>query len=132
MNDLHKDNKLFGVYKRIVIKYFRTVMKEALTIEQIYQDELKTRTIQVDNIKDAKLRFDITDLKPGHRIFEFEVVSGMVQPAIVAPLLFTEQKRYVEFVPRPGCKYIPALNAENAYRKLVNREKAKNARHNIA
>jgi hypothetical protein len=104
-------------------------MKEALMMEQVYQDKMET-SIQVDNIKQVTSTIDITDIKPGHRIFELDIAGGIVQPVelIDSAVLFTNRKKYVEFVTRPGCKYIPALNAQNAYRKLVNREKAKNGR----
>lgn len=105
-------------------------LRQATIIEQVHQDAQTVNTRQAEQKRATTQTIGIGDLKPNHRVFEWDMVEGIIQPAIIVEQTVMIGKRktfreYIEFETRPNCKYVPALNAQNAERRLKKNLKMK-------
>jgi len=102
-------------------------MKQAIEAERPYQDKVNTIEYQVDNIKQNTATIDLSLMHRNHQIFEWNVKEGIVAPAniINRAAFLGDGKTYIEFEKKEGCHYTPALNAQNAEKRLKKRFKIK-------
>jgi phage FluMu gp28-like protein len=95
-------------------------MKQAVILEQPHQDKIKVDTMEIGVEKKVTSTIDLTDMYPGHKMFEWDVAEGIIKPAVIldASVLMTNRKTYLEFERKPNCHYTPALNAQNAEKRF--------------
>lgn len=98
-------------------------MTSTLPISNLHVDAQKVNERQAEHIKQTTATIDLCNLKTGHTIFEWDIKEGIIHPAkIVEKTVMIgprkSYKDYIEFETRPNCKYVPALNAQNAERRL--------------
>lgn len=98
-------------------------MTSTLPISNLQTDAQKVNERQAEHLKRVTATIDLRDLKVGHRIFEWDIKEGIIQPAIIVEKTVAigarrTYKDYIEFETRPNCKYTPALNAQNAEKRL--------------
>lgn len=104
-------------------------LRHAITAENPHTDQIEI--IGQAEQKRAKTHtIDVKELRPGHTMFEWDVTAGTIQPAeIVEQTVMMGVKRgykdYTEYMIKPGCFYLPALNAQNAERHFKKKVKFK-------
>lgn len=108
-------------------------LRQAITAEQAVADKTNLHEYQVDNKKQRTVTIDIKELRPGHRMFEWNVGEGTIQPAtIIEKTALVGRKKsykeYIEYLIKPGCFYQPALNAQNAEKKFKAKVKMANGK----
>lgn len=79
---------------------------------------------------EKNLVYEIDQLKPNHHLFEINPGEGLIQPAEVVKSDLVIKLNGVKAVrqeikTKPGCIYMPSLNAENAERKFKKKFKLK-------
>lgn len=99
-------------------------MSEVLPIDKIYQAAEIRDFIQFPS--ERNIIYEIDQLKPNHHLFELDPMEGLAQPAEVIKtdvviMLNKSIRARQEIKTKPGCVYIPSLNAENAIRKFKNK-----------
>lgn len=104
-------------------------LRTAITAEQPTADQIEIIG-QAEQPRAKTHTIDVKELRPGHRMFEWDVAQGTIQPAtIVEQTAMIGAKRsykaYIEYLIKPGCFYQPALNAENAEKKFKKKVKFK-------
>lgn len=105
-------------------------LRQSITAEQAVADTVNVLEYQVENKKQVTRTIDMRELKSGHRIFEWDVEAGMIQPAEIVETTaligaMRSYKKYIEFKVRPNCFYAPALNAQNAEKRFKKQIKMK-------
>lgn len=96
------------------------------------QDDVVVRASEIRDViqfpTERNIIYEIDQLKPNHHLFEVDPIEGVAQPATVlhtnlALMLNGAKNVRQEIKTKPGCVYIPSLNAENAIRKFTNKFK---------
>lgn len=101
-------------------------MAEVLPIQQIYQASQIRDFIQFPDEKN--IIYEVDQMYPNHHLIEVDPTEGIAQPAEVIKtdiviMLNNSKRARQEIKTKPGCIYIPSLNAENAIRKFKNKFK---------
>lgn len=95
--------------------------------ENVLMDKFEEHSYVINNIKHPTYIVPEGMMYRGHTLFEFNTKTMMIQPAEVVHnnVLFKNKRNYREYKRNPDCLYIPALNAQNAERRIKSRMKRK-------
>lgn len=98
-------------------------LRQSITSEQAVVDKTHLTEYQAEQKRQKTATIDVRELRPGHRMFEWDVNAGEIKPAEVVEstvLIGAKKsyKQYIEYLIRPGCFYQHALNSQNAERKF--------------
>ncbi len=104
-------------------------LRQSITAENPHTDQIEIIG-QAEQKRVRTATIDTKVLRPGLKMYEWDVNSGIIKPAEIKErtVLIGAMKSYsgyVEFYKNPGCYYHPALNAENAERHFKKKVKFK-------
>lgn len=81
-------------------------------------DKIKAKEVEQREVKKGLTYQGSYRIHTGHRIYELEIKTGILQLASIKETITLEKTVKKEMVKREGCVYLPALNIGNAKKKF--------------